>query len=178
MQGGGTKINYRVRRSRPILPFRAVNRRDLPGYEPGLQRHHLLPCQLLGQSCFGRMFTEIGVKRVGFQDFRANGLLLPANEDTALRKALPLHRGPHRDYNKMVIERVGCIEADWSSDRARDPREAGRDALYRLALLQAALRKRLLADRARFILNRKDPVGTGFDFSELDAMAEELWRAT
>ncbi|RGP40749.1 hypothetical protein BPTFM16_01037 [Altererythrobacter insulae] len=178
MQGGGTNFSYRVRRSRAILPFRAVNRRDVPGYEPGLQRHHLLPCQLLSQNCFGRMFTEIGVKRVGFQDFRANGLLLPANEDTALRKALPLHRGPHRDYNEMVIERVGCIEADWSSRREHDPREAVRDALYRLALLQAALRKRLLADRARFILNRKDPVGTGFDFTELDAMAEELWRAT
>jgi hypothetical protein len=28
------------------------------------------------------------------------------------------------------------------------------------------------------ILNSKDPLGTGFDFAELDAMAEELWKAT
>jgi hypothetical protein len=28
------------------------------------------------------------------------------------------------------------------------------------------------------ILNSKDPLGTGFDFTELDAMAEELWKAT
>jgi len=34
-----------ARRAR--LPFRAVNRRDKPDYQPGMQRHHLLPCQLL-----------------------------------------------------------------------------------------------------------------------------------
>jgi hypothetical protein len=27
------------------------------------------------------------------------------------------------------------------------------------------------------LLNRKDPIGTGFDFSELDAMADSLWSA-
>lgn len=48
----------------------------------------------------------------------------------------------------------------------------------RLGLLQTALRKRLLSERRRMILNRKDPLGTGFDFSELDAMAEALWEAT
>ncbi|WP_234035789.1 hypothetical protein [Erythrobacter insulae] len=48
----------------------------------------------------------------------------------------------------------------------------------RLKLLQRALRTRLLQERRRFLLNRKDPLGTGFDFSELDAMAESLWDAT
>ena len=105
-------------------------------------------------------------------------MLLPANEKAALRKALPLHRGPHREYNAMVIERVGCIEATWSSQRLNNPARALEDALYRLTLLQSALRKRLLADRRRLVLNSKDPLGTGFDFTELDAMAELLWRAT
>jgi hypothetical protein len=27
------------------------------------------------------------------------------------------------------------------------------------------------------LLNRKDPLGTGFDFTALDAMAEALWAA-
>lgn len=124
------------------------------------------------------MFSEIGVRRVGFQDFRSNGLLLPANEETALKKAMPLHRGPHRDYNEMVIERVGCIEETWATTRLSDPTRAMEDSLYRLTLLQGALRKRLLADRRRLLLNRKDPLGTGFDFTELDAMAEQLWKAT
>lgn len=93
--------------ARERLAFRAVNRRGAPGYQPGLQRHHLLPCQLLSKSCFGGMFDAIGRGRIGFDDFRRNGMLLPAREDAALRMALPLHRGPHRDYNAMVMERVG-----------------------------------------------------------------------
>lgn len=58
------------------------------------------------------------------------------------------------------------------------PQEALEEAIFRLALLQRALRTRLLAERRRMVLNRKDPLGTGFDFSELDAMAETLWQAT
>ena len=164
--------------SRKTIPFRSVNRRDRPGYDPELQRHHLLPCQLLSKHCFGKMFAEIGARRVGFEDFRRNGLLLPANEESALRRALPLHRGPHPEYNEMVIERVGNIEHSWSEDRLTDPRRAMEDALLRLALLQKALRKRLLSEQRRLTLNRKDPLGTGFDFTRLDAMAEELWKAT
>ncbi len=124
------------------------------------------------------MFGQLESRGVGFDDFRANGLLLPADEQTTLRERLPLHRGPHRDYNSVVIERVGQIESDWSSQHPKDSNAAMRDALFRLALLQSALRRRLLYERRRMILNRNDPLGTGFDFTELDAMAEMLWRAT
>jgi hypothetical protein len=48
----------------------------------------------------------------------------------------------------------------------------------RFALLQRALRKRLLAEVARLRLNRGDPLGAGRDFSELDAVAELLWQGT
>ena len=78
----------------------------------------------------------------------------------------------------MVIERVGCIEEAWSRDRPTNPRRAAEDAWFRLAFLQKGLRKRLLAERRRLVLNRKDPLGAGFDFTELDAMAEQLWRST
>lgn len=162
---------------RPALPFRAVNCRGKPGYDPALQRHHLLPRQLLSKRCFGRMFDSIGVRRIGFDDFRANGLLLPATESSALKMGMPLHRGPHRDYNSMVIERDGCIEGEWATAKARDKGAAMEEALLRLSLLQAALRKRLMDERRRMLLNRKDPLGAGFDFSELDAMAESLWNS-
>ncbi len=165
-------------RIRAAIPFRAVNRKGTNGYDAGLQRHHLFPRQLLSRSCFGRMFDSLGYKRVGFDDFRANGLLLPANENNALRTGMPLHRGPHREYNDLVIHRVGTIEEQWTQDCERDPQTAMEDALFRLALLQSALRQRLLDERRRMVLNRKDPLGTGFDFSELDAMAAELWKAT
>lgn len=91
---------------------------------------------------------------------------------------MPLHRGPHREYNALVIHRVGSTEERWTQDCKHDPQMAMEDALFRLALLQTALRKRLLDERRRMVLNRKDPLGTGFDFGELDAMAAELWKAT
>ncbi len=161
------------------LPFRAVNRPGLPGYDPELQRHHLLPCQLRARRCFGRLLAALDPARLGFDDFRRNGLLLPARGEAARRLGLPLHRGPHRDYNAMVMERVGQIEARWSARHQRHTDAAGEEALFRLMLLQRTLRRRLLNPRGRPLrLNSQDPLGTGIDFSELDAMAEQLWAGT
>lgn len=164
---------------RTRIPFRSINRPGTAGYDPALQRHHLLPRQLLGRSCFARFFGDVDAGRLGFDDFRQNGVLLPALDEAARRLALPLHRGPHRIYNEMVTERVGQIESQWASATRKFPIEAGEDALFRLALLQRALRRRLLRPpRAPLVLNRNDPLGTGFDFTELDAMVDQLWGAT
>lgn len=164
---------------RASLPFRAVNRRDAPDYNPGFQRHHLLPRQLLQQRCFGPLFELIGRDRLGFDDFRANGLLLPASDVAALRIGLPMHRGPHRDYNSLVMERVGQVEESWSARRRLAPEIAASEAVQRLHLLQKALRRRLLDPRRkRIVLNRHDPGGRDLDFSELDAMVETLWSDT
>ncbi len=122
------------------------------------------------------MFDQLGIARIGFHDFRCNGMLLPAREEAARRMGLPLHRGPHRDYNAMVIDRVGRIERWWARHRLRDPLRAGEAALTRLALLREGLRGRLLDERTPYRLNRNDPLGAGLDFSDLDAMAEALWR--
>lgn len=158
------------------ISFRAVNRPGGMDYQPGLQRHHLLPRQLLSQRCFGALFDAIGRERIGFDDFRTNGLLLPANDRAAVRIGLPLHRGPHRNYNAVVIERVGQVEAGWAVRQPRAPDAALEEALMRLSLLQRALRRRLLEPaRGRMLLNLRDPLGAGHDFSELDAMAEALW---
>ena len=168
-----------ARSSRRKLPFRAVNRPGEPDYASGLQRHHLLPRQLLSRHCFGALFDTIGRDRIGFDDFRSNGLLLPASDQAAVRLGLPLHRGPHRDYNEMVIERVGQVETSWSELRLKAPEIALDHALMRLGLIQRALRRRLLDPlRHRFALNRKDPLGKAVDFTELDAMAETLWGET
>lgn len=125
------------------------------------------------------MFASIGGERLRFEDFRENGLLLPCDEPAALRMGLPLHRGPHRLYSEMVIERVGHIEAAWAALRLRDPQAAEMQAQMRLDLLQRALRRYLLDGRRRRIrLNRNDPLGVGVDFTELDAMVDALWGAT
>lgn len=144
----------------------------------GMQRHHLLPRQLLTQRSLGPLIDTIGRERVGFDDFRLNGLLLPARDEAAVRVGLPLHRGPHRVYNAMVAERLGQIEADWSALRLKAPEIALDQALMRIGLLQRALRRRLMSERRRLRLNRHDPLGRDVDFTELDAMANALWTGT
>ena len=163
---------------RQRLAFRAVNSRDDPGYQPGLQRHHILPRQILSRPCFHPLLGALGRERLHFDDFRLNGLLLPANDSAAVAIGLPLHRGPHRDYNTMVIERVGQIEADWSARRPLLPEVALAEALEGLRQLQHNLRHQLLDQQHRLTLNRRDPFRSDVDFSELDAMADLLWPAT
>jgi hypothetical protein len=161
------------------LAFRVVNRRGEPGYQAGMQRHHLLPRELLSRRCFASLFDAVGRDRLGFHDFRRNGLLLPSNGEAAVHMGLPLHRGPHRTYSGLVAERIGQIEGTWSHSRSKAPERERDQAFMRLTLLQRALRRRLLRpDRPRLRLNRQDPPGAGLDFSELDAMAELLWADT
>lgn len=168
-----------VVRARGRLPFSAVNRPGSPDYDAGVQRHHILPRQLLARRSFERMFTVLGHANTGFDDFRRNGLLLPSAERTAIRLGLPMHRGPHKAYSAMVTERVGQIESQWAKRSRHDPSMALCEALMRLALLQKALRRRLLeGQRKPLRLNRFDPLGQGRDFSQLDAMAEMLWGST
>lgn len=125
------------------------------------------------------MFTAMGPERRRFEDFRDNGLLLPCEEAAALRLGLPLHRGPHPGYTQLVVERVGQIEADWCMASGRNPQAAAVAAQMRLDLLRRALRRLLLTRHGRKpLLNRRDPLGHGVDFSELDAMAELLWQGT
>ena len=161
----------------PAIPFGAVNRAGGPGHVAGLQRHHLLPRALVGLACFARLLGVVG-SRAGLDDFRRNGMLLPATEDAAVRMGLPLHRGPHQSYSAMVCERLGGIEADWATTRTHDADAAGHAALRNLAALQAELRRSLLDPRRTFRLNGSDPLGGGTDFTRLDAMAETLWDAT
>jgi hypothetical protein len=165
--------------TRGSLPFGSVNRRHTAAFDPGLQRHHLLPRQLLSRRCFGAMFDTLGQERTGFDDFRRNGLLLPSHDAAAVRLGLPLHRGPHGAYNSLVIERVGHVEQGWARRRWRAPERAVEEALMRLDLLQRALRRRLLAGgRRRFALNRLDPLRHQVDFTELDSLVDQLWPAT
>ena len=165
--------------ARPKLPFRSVNNPGQPGYRAGMQRHHLLPRQLLNHHAHGKLFDAVGRDRIGFDDFRSNGLLLPSTDTAAQQTRMPLHRGPHNHYNAMVAERMGQIEADWSRLRPRAPEIALDQAIMRIDLLQRALRRRLLAeDRTRLKLNRGDRLGEQVDFTALDTMAELLWNST
>lgn len=172
----GSQLSNRQRSD--CLPFAAVNRPGQPGHAGDLQRHHLLPRQAIGWPSLQRLFDGVGRERIGFDDFRRNGMLLPARESAVLRLRLPLHLGPHRDYNRMVIERLGEIEAGWSHRRARSDETARATALMQIRQLQAALRKRILDQGAPVRFNRADPLGRGRDFTLLDRLAGELWVAS
>ncbi len=163
--------------ARAMLPFRAVNRPGTQSYDPECQRHHILPRQLEGMECFAKFFESLGWRQIGFRDFRTNGLLLPSTERAALKTKLPLHRGPHRRYNEVVIARVGRIERNWALTLKRSEQRAREHATMRLLLLQSALRRQLLQRRRSIVLNTRDPVGSGLDFSTLDKMAQSLWAA-
>jgi len=164
---------------RAHLSFRSVNVRGQPDYQADMQRHHLLPLQLLNTRGLANMLARLGREHIGFDDFRRNGLLLPASVSAALHVGLPMHRGPHRSYNVMVADRVGQIEADWSRRVGTCPRHADGEAMLRLDLLQRALRRRLLhGGPGRLMLNRKDPFRSGQDFTVLDAMVDDLWANT
>lgn len=176
--GSGEATDMAQHGGRARIPFRAVNRRSMPDHDPGLQRHHLLPRQLLSKTCFARMFDVLDIRSSRFEDFRRNGVLLPCREASAFRMGLPLHRGPHRCYNELVITRVGQIEAGWSRAQSRNATLAGHEALMRLALLQRGLRRFLMNGRRRRIkLNRFDP-GDGGRFNDIDAMVDAMWGAT
>lgn len=163
--------------TRKPLPFGSVNVAGRTGHTSGLQKHHLIPRQLLGFAALGRMIYRLGTDRIGFHDFRRNGLLLPASEETAMRIGLPLHRGPHRSYNELVLERAGQIEARWALERVAGTPNADFEALMRFDLLQRALRRKLLDPRSwtRSPLNTHDPA---LEFGHLDDMAAMLWSAT
>lgn len=123
------------------------------------------------------MIARLQPQRIGFHDFRRNGLLLPSSGAMAVRLGLPLHRGPHRRYNEMVLERIGQIEAAWAEWHRTGAPCADAETLYRLDLLQRALRRSLLDQvrRGAVPLNRRDPA---CDFAHLDSMADALWGAT
>ncbi len=89
---------------------------------------------------------------------------------------MPLHRGPHRDYNEMVIENVGWIEQSLSRRRSRSDDARHIDALNRLGRLQDRLRLNLLDRRRGPRLSSKDPRSSPPDFADLDALVEDHWR--
>lgn len=125
------------------------------------------------------MVEGLGLSAIDLDDFRSNGLLLPCRDSAAIRMALPLHRGPHVTYNGLVMERLGQIERHWNRSCGRSPERARQAAQMRIALLQRALRKRLLSPAGeRMRLNRFDPHKPSRDFADLDAMAELLWQAS
>ncbi|MHA6317289.1 AHH domain-containing protein [Altererythrobacter sp. CAU 1778] len=161
------------------IPFGSVNRRGSAEYDPRFQRHHIVPIEIVVRPHFRAMMEHGEAAVLDFGDFRWNGMLLPGVEDACLETGLPLHRGRHRRYNAMVLERVAGIDRRFHRALRARPRGAGRQAAAELRALTQALRLQLLSPPVGMgLLNSICPIGTGRDFSELDAMADRIWGAT
>ena len=77
---------------------------------PGINCHHIIPHQVANALVFGIFFGMM--KSVGFSvdDFLANGMHLPCDEQTAYMISRPIHRGGHPQYNKLVAEQIAQIQ--------------------------------------------------------------------
>lgn len=130
---------------------------------PGFQRHHLIPVNLIQRRAFAPVFLL--AKSVGFdaRNFLSNGTLLPATEVMVEQTGLPLHRGPHPQYDQLVAD---CLN-EISNGIANDPSVAPILAYRRISELQGRLRRALNND-ASLMLNRNDPRGAICPLFKLD----------
>ncbi|MFV0645343.1 MAG: AHH domain-containing protein [Sphingomonadaceae bacterium] len=164
--------------ARSRLAFRMVNRKGMQDYDSSLQKHHLIPLQIFGYQGFSRFFADAGIGLHDSDDFRNNGLLLPCSPETAIRMGMPMHRGPHRQYNALVMERISMMEIVWNRHRSAPLERRREQAWMQLRLLQRSLRRKLMNPQGKsMLLSRMDPAGSGHDFTMLDAMADEIWES-
>ena len=122
------------------------------------------------------MFDALQAEGFALDNFRRNGLLLPACEGAALLSGHALHRGPHQGYSDVVASRVEQVRRHFSTHAPVNLPSARHTAVMRLRLLQDTTR-RALTDRhgAGFWLNRRDPMRLFVDRPYLDDAIARLF---
>ena len=122
------------------------------------------------------MFDALQAEGFALENFRRNGLMLPAYEGAALMSGHALHRGPHQGYSDVLAARVEQVRRHFAMQAPGDLRSARCTAVMRLRLLQDTTR-RALTDRhgAGFWLNRRDPMRLFVDRPYLDEAIERLF---
>jgi A nuclease family of the HNH/ENDO VII superfamily with conserved AHH len=142
-----------------MRPFRFTGNR-----QKGFQRHHVIPVNVIGRSVFAGLFAI--VSQVGFSphSFVANGLLLPSTEAMAVQTGLPLHRGPHKQYDALIAEGLDII---W--EEMRRGSIANNVNILRLLSEFVGHIRRTLQHDGTLLLNRNDPRSTHRPLSRLDS---------
>lgn len=138
----------------------------------GWHRHHLLPTHVLHFPDLHRYLSSFADPELWLGDFRRNGMFLPSDERIAQRECLPLHRGPHRVYNDIVIETLDGL-------RQRFVRAGTSIRIQMTAVngLQRNLRTllRLSARNADIALGSRDPFGSSSALSAIDRQTDLLF---
>ena len=135
--------------------------------KPGFQRHHLIPLEIVRKPHFRDLFNTVRSKGFNPNDFRTNGMWLPATEELAVEYGLAMHRGPHPQYSELV--------SDWIAQLARAQLRHPVELNHLLLLLQRRLRKFLTNRPSYFLLNRNDPLRARAGFSSVDDDIDKLW---
>lgn len=126
----------------------------------GFNCHHLIPRQVVESRGFARFFGNLRGEGFNPDDFLSNGMHLPSNEKLALAFGLPMHRGPHPQYNELVASHIAALQP-------LKPKEA----LNGVALLQKRLRLSLRSFGACEITLCRTPMASRLS-SEFDSIGE------
>jgi hypothetical protein len=97
--------------------FRKVRHENLQGK---YQRHHLIPLQIGSDIGAKQNIASLEPSSYLLNDFQANGIVLPGDEQTALKDRLPMHRGPHPHYTELVAKRVRTIVSNSRSKATKN----------------------------------------------------------
>jgi len=121
--------------------FGSVNRPTSPHFKEGWERHHVIVRQCLRDRALGPFLASLEPYGFAVHDFATNGILLPALPTVAARTGLPLHRGPHPQYNRVVLAQVENVRraSVWIDGAER----RARFAVRALRMLQTRLRAEL-----------------------------------
>lgn len=133
---------------------------------PGFHGHHVIPVEICKMQSLAIIIGK--AKFAGFDenDFERNGMLLPSNERNAVAFRLPMHRGSHCGYNRLVAERV-------SGFGGLPPNKV----FQQISLLQTALKSGLRAAGANLHIDR-EPLRANVDFSKMDDAIDRLYAVT
>jgi hypothetical protein len=121
-----------------------VNTRGSLEFVEGWQRHHLIPQQCIRDARTRSFFSVMHGQGFRLNDFSTNGILLPTTHVQAALSRLPVHSGPHPEYNLKIIDAIGLLANRFNF--ANCPREA-HAALSHVRLIQARLRVFMYQDR-------------------------------
>ncbi len=160
------------------MAHRALFRAEWPPTRPGFQRHHLIPLSVRNSPQFSAFFDGLLVHGFSLNDFCSNGQYLPATPALALRSGWALHRGPHRRYSEVVRARIETIRIEHIRMRRDGQRMAADVTIFRLRLVQSAMRIALTRKRVPgLVLHQRDPMHLFDRYDFLDAMIAEAMRA-
>ena len=135
----------------------------------GWHRYHLIPRDAMRYPDLARFLIGLPLP---LGDFDTNGMFLPALEKIARKERLPLHRGPHRHYNEIVLMALAAICTQTPID--------GSAYAWKLPLvrrLQEQLRRllRSSASDIEIVLSGRDPFGPSANLVALDHRTDELF---